>query len=99
MTHLLLEYRLSEDYLQRRPEFRAEHLALLEDCAQRGELVLAGAVPDPFDKALFVWREDAADAVPEFVAADPYIRHGLVESWQVRTWNTVVGAAMALTAD
>lgn len=96
MTHLLLEYRLSEDYLERRPEFRAEHLALLEDCAQRGELLLAGAVPDPFDKAVFVWREDTGEAVDRFVAADPYIRHGLVEAWQVRTWNTVVGSAMAL---
>ena len=99
MTHLLLEYRLSDDYLARRPEFRAEHLALLEEAAQRGELVLGGAVPDPFDKAVMVWREDAAEAVHQFVAVDPYIRHGLVESWQVRTWNTVVGAAMALSAD
>lgn len=95
MTHLLLEYQLSADYLERRPEFRAEHLALLEDSAQRGELILAGAVPDPFDRALFVWREDAAEVIEKFVSADPYVRHGLVSSWQVRTWNTVVGSAMA----
>jgi len=95
MTHLLLEYRLSADYLERRPEFRAEHLAMLEECARRGELVLAGAVPDPFDRAVMVWREDADEVIERFVAADPYVRHGLVESWQVRTWNTVVGAAMS----
>jgi uncharacterized protein len=95
VTHLLLEYQLSADYLERRPEFRAEHLALLEDCAQRGELILAGAVPDPFDRAVFVWSENAAEVIEEFVAIDPYVRHGLVSSWQVRTWNTVVGSAMA----
>jgi uncharacterized protein YciI len=94
VTHLLLEYRLSADYLERRPEFRGEHLALLEACAQRGELVLGGAVPDPFDRAVFVWREDAAEVIENFVSADPYVRHGLVESWQVRTWNTAVGSAM-----
>jgi uncharacterized protein YciI len=95
MTHLMLEYKLSADYLERRGEFRAEHLGLLEGCAQRGELVLGGAVPDPFDKAVMVWREDAAETIEQFVSADPYVRHGLVESWQVRTWNTVVGSAMA----
>lgn len=95
MTHLLLEYYLSADYLERRSQFRAEHLALLEAAAQRGELVLAGAVPDPFDRAVMVWREDTADEIDRFVAADPYVRHGLVESWQLRTWNTVVGSAMS----
>lgn len=95
MTHLLLEYRLSPDYLERRPEFRAEHVALLQAAAQRGELLLGGALPDPFDRALMVWSEGATEAVESFVAADPYVHHGLVESWQVRTWNTVVGSAVA----
>jgi len=95
MTHLLLEYHLSADYIERRPEFRAEHLALLEACTQRGELVLAGALPDPFDRAVMVWREDSAEAINRFIAADPYVRHGLISSWQVRTWNTVIGSAMA----
>lgn len=94
MTHLLLEYRLSAEYLERRPEFRAEHLALLEAATQRGELILGGALPDPFDRALMVWREDAVEAIETFVAADPYVRHGLVESWTVRLWNTVIGSAM-----
>jgi uncharacterized protein YciI len=95
MTHLLLEYRLAGEYLERRPEFRAEHLALLEAATQRGEFVLGGALPDPFDRAVLVWREDAREALDRFVEVDPYVRHGLVESWQVRTWNTVVGTAMA----
>lgn len=94
MTHLVLEYRLSADYLERRPEFRGEHLALLEAATQRGVFVLGGALPDPFDRAVMVWTEDAAEDIEAFVAADPYVRHGLVESWQVRTWNTVVGTAM-----
>jgi uncharacterized protein YciI len=96
MTHLLLDYSLSADFVARRPEFRAEHLGLLEAATQRGELVLGGALPDPFDHAFMVWRADAAEAIETFVAADPYVRHGLVESWQVRTWNTVIGSAMAV---
>lgn len=94
MTHVLLEYTLASDYLERRAEFRAEHLALLEAGVGRGEMVLAGALPDPFDKALFVWTEGSEDAAKAFVDADPYIANGLVTGWTVRTWNTAIGTAM-----
>ncbi len=94
MTHLLLEYSLADDYLDRRGEFRDEHLGLLNAAVARGELVLAGAIADPYDVALLTWREDAQAAIEAFVAADPYVANGVVTSWRVRTWNTVVGTAM-----
>jgi uncharacterized protein YciI len=94
MTHVLLEYTLADDYLERRSEFRAEHLALLEAAAARGELVLAGALPDPFDKALFVWTEGSEPAVKAFVEADPYVLNGLITGTRIRAWNTAVGSAM-----
>src|SRR3954471_7501786 len=95
VTHVLLTYTLADDYLERRAEFRAEHLGLAESAVARGELVLAGAVADPYDKSLFVWREDAAAAAEAFVKADPYVANGLVLAWEIRTWNTMVGTAMA----
>lgn len=95
MTHVLLEYTLAVDYLERRAEFRAGHLELLEGPAATGELLLAGALADPFDRSLFVWREDALPAAEAFVAADPYIAHGLVTSWRIRTWNTAIGSALS----
>ena len=95
MTHVLLTYTLADDYLDRRGGFRPEHLGLAEAAVGRGELVLAGAVADPSDRALFVWREDAAAAAEAFAKADPYVANGLVLSWEVRTWNTVVGTALA----
>lgn len=94
MTHLLLEYTLAADYLERRADFRAEHLALLEGPAASGEMLLAGALADPFDRSLFVWREDSAGAAEAFVAADPYVTHGLVTSWRIRIWNTAMGSAL-----
>lgn len=94
MTHLLLEYSHAEDYLARRGEFREGHLALLQAATERGELILAGAVADPYDVGLYIWREDARAAIDAFVAADPYRANGLVTAWRVRTWNTAVGTAM-----
>jgi uncharacterized protein len=48
---VVLEYALVEDYLERRAALREEHLALARAAHERGELLLAGALPDPFDRA------------------------------------------------
>ncbi|MGY1717448.1 YciI-like protein [Blastococcus sp. SYSU DS0552] len=88
--HLVLEYVLAEDYLDRRTALRADHLALAQAAHERGELLLAGALPDPYDRALLVWTAPR-EAVEGFVAQDPYVAHGLVSAWSIRPWNVVVG--------
>ena len=88
--YLVLEYALVEDYLERRAALREEHLALARAAHGRGELLLAGALPDPYDRALLVWTAPR-EMVEQFVAADPYVRHGLVTAWTIRDWNVVVG--------
>jgi uncharacterized protein YciI len=89
--HHLLVYDLAADYLDRRSQFRAEHLALATAAHDRGELLLGGALADPTDRAVLVFRGAGPGPAEAFAAADPYVRHGLVTGWQVRRWNTVVG--------
>jgi uncharacterized protein YciI len=87
---LVLEYTLAADYLERRAALRDEHLGLARAAHERGELLLAGALPDPYDRALLVWTAPR-EVVERFAAADPYVVHGLVSGWTVREWNVVVG--------
>jgi len=87
--HHLLVYDLAPDYLERRATFRAEHLALAAEAAARGALLLGGALADPASHALLLFAD--ADAAEAFARADPYVAHGLVTAWRVRTWNTVAG--------
>ena len=89
----LLEYDLVTDYIERRAEFREAHLALATEAAQRGELVLGGALADHPDRALLVWRVADRAIIEEFVRGDPYVINGLVRSWSIRPWNVVVGTA------
>ena len=89
----LLEYVLVADYLERRSEFREDHLALATEAAQRGELVLGGALADPADRAILVWRVADQGIVDQFVRADPYVMNGLVRSWSIRSWTVVIGTA------
>ncbi len=85
----LLLYDLVDDYLERRAPLRPEHLALVEAAHARGEIVMAGALADPPDTAVLVFR--SSSAAEEFVTHDPYVKEGLVVAWRVRQWNVVVG--------
>jgi len=89
--HYLLIYHLSPDYLERRVEFRNEHLSLAWDAHKSGELMLGGALQEPADRAYLLFKGDSAEAAEQFAKNDPYVKNGLVEKWEVRPWMTVVG--------
>lgn len=89
--HYLLIYELADDYLQRRQDFRAAHLELAWKAKETLGLKLAGALAEPADQAILMFECDSADSVEFFAKADPYVKNGLVKSWKVRQWNTVVG--------
>jgi uncharacterized protein len=93
--HYLLLYDVASDYLERRAAFRDEHLALGWQAHERGELVLGGALAEPADGAVLLFRGDSPAAAEAFARADPYVRHGLVTRWRVRPWTTVIGADAA----
>ena len=87
----LLLYDLVDDYLERRVPLRERHLGLARVSQGRGELLMAGAFADPVDGAALVFRTDDVSVIEAFVAADPYVREGLVRSWAIRPWTVVVG--------
>jgi uncharacterized protein YciI len=91
--HYLLLYDVTPDYLERRGTFRNDHLALAWAAQGRGELVLAGALAEPADGAVFLFQGESPAAAQAFAEADPYVKNGLVARWRVRPWTTVVGDA------
>lgn len=95
MAHYLMIYELADDYLDRRERFRAAHLAHAWAAAERGELLLGGALADPADEAILLFSAAGPAVAEAFADADPYVRAGLVKSWRVRRWTTVVGEGAA----
>jgi len=95
MKHFLLMYDTVPEYLERRGEFRSAHLTLARAAQERGELVLGGALADPVDGAILLFKGESADVARTFAESDPYVRNGLVRSWRVREWTTVVGDGAA----
>jgi uncharacterized protein YciI len=93
MPYFVLRYdSVVDDYVSRRAPFRTEHLRMLADLHARGHVVMGGAVGDPPEGALIVFRSESPALVEQFVAADPYVRNGLIRSWRIQPWNVVIGA-------
>jgi uncharacterized protein len=91
MPYFALFYEVVDDFVARRAPFRDEHLLLAREAHLRGDLALAGALAEPADGALLIFRGPSPDAANTFAERDPYVRHGLVKHWKVRPWTVVVG--------
>ena len=91
MQYFAVIYYVVEDFVRLRSQYREEHLGLVKEANNRGELIMAGAFTDPTDRALFVFRASDKSVVENFVRSDPYVTNGLVTRWEVRPWNVVIG--------
>jgi len=91
MHHFLLFYGFAPDYKARRADYRDQHLPLAWAASEQGELILAGALTDPLDTGVLLFKAENAAVAEDFARADPYVINGLVTAWHVREWITAVG--------
>jgi uncharacterized protein len=91
MTYYAMFYDVVDDFVARRSPYRDEHLRLAREAHRRGELLLAGALTEPADRALLVFRASGSSVVEDFARHDPYVTKGLVTRWEVRPWAVVIG--------
>lgn len=89
--HYLLFYEVGDDYVSRRAEFRGVHLEKAWEASERGELVLGGALANPVDGAVLLFKGDSPEVAEKFARTDPYVTSGIVKRWYVREWTTVAG--------
>lgn len=91
MGYFALIYDVVDDFVARRAPFREEHLRIAREAHARGDLVLGGALGNPANRALLVFRTADRSTVEEFARHDPYVARGLVERWEVLPWTVVIG--------
>jgi uncharacterized protein len=97
MGYYALFYEVVDDFVERRVLYREEHLRLAREAHRNGEIVLAGALAEPADGALLIFRGESPEVATSFAQHDPYVRHGLVRNWEVRPWTVVIGGDSAST--
>jgi len=93
MNYYVLIYDVVDDFLARRAACRDGHLRMAREAHARGEIVLAGALADPPDRALLIFLTTDKTVVENFARQDPYVANGLVVRWTIRPWSVVVGNA------
>lgn len=91
MRYFALIYYAAPDFVTRRQPLRQEHLRLVNEAHARGELTHGGALGDPPDRALLVFRAADRRAAEAFARRDPYVTQGLVQKWEVQPWAIVCG--------
>ena len=64
------------------------HRARLMAFHERGDLLLVGTFSDPPTGAMAVFPSRAA--AEEFMADDPFVRHGVVGRRRVREWDEIL---------
>lgn len=89
--YYLLIYRTVENYVEKRAPFRAEHLNYSGEAHARGELFMGGALADPVDSAILIFKAESPAVVETFARNDPYVKAGLIKEWSVRPWTVVIG--------
>jgi uncharacterized protein len=55
----------------------------------KGKLILAGALIEPVDGGLLVFKGASVEEIESFVASDPYVQNGIVANSSVRPLATV----------
>jgi hypothetical protein len=87
--HYILFYDVVDDYVAKRAQYHDPHLQHVRRAYERGDLILAGALAEPVDGAMLVFRGSSPEMAEEFAKTDPYVINGLVTAWRVRKWMTV----------
>lgn len=84
----VLFYDLAEGAEARAQEHFPAHSARFAAFHERGLLLMVGPFTDPPTGAMGVFT--SREAVEEFMADDPFVRHGVAAAPRVREWNEVL---------
>ncbi len=89
MKYYAMFYEVVDDFVAKRAPFREQHLRLVAEAHERGELVLAGALAEPADRTLLIFLVKDESQVVGFAERDPYVKNGLVKKYEIRPWTVV----------
>lgn len=89
--YILLTLDYVDDMLDKRGPHREEHIAGARKAHEEGKCAMAGALTDPVDTGVFVFKNVDAAYVERFVQNDAYYKAGLVPTYSIRPWMVVVG--------
>jgi uncharacterized protein YciI len=91
LASFLVMYHYVPDMETRRTPHRAAHLAWLKEHAAAGRLILAGAIQDPVDSAVLIFRGADILDIRRLLLDDPYAAGNLIDGLTVRPIGLAIG--------
>jgi uncharacterized protein len=88
MVKYVLFYELADGAAALAQQHFPAHSARLTAFHERGLLLMVGTFADPPVGAMAVFTSQ--EAAEEFMADDPFLRHGVVGAHRVREWDEVL---------
>ncbi|KFM26483.1 hypothetical protein F751_2701 [Auxenochlorella protothecoides] len=92
-TYHVLQYKFVPDMETKRAPVRQAHLDYLKNLADEKKLAMGGALVEPLDSSLLIFRNISKEEVEKIAVEDPYTKGDLVAEWTVRRYMRVVGDA------
>jgi uncharacterized protein len=89
--YYILFYKTVDNYIEKRVPYREEHLKLANASHADGKIVMAGALAEPADSAVLIFKGDSPAVAEDFARNDPYVKNGVIAEWNVRPWTVVIG--------
>ncbi len=87
----ILHYEYTDNVIEKRAPHRSAHLAYISTFQKKGSLVLGGAVGVPPTSGLLIFRSLSVDEIKRVAENDPYVKNGVVTSFEVKPYIAVVG--------
>ncbi len=84
----VLLYRSAPDVMEKAPVHFPAHKQRLDAFQRRGDLIAVGTWADPREGSMAVFRTRAA--AEEFARDDPFVKNGVVASFEIKDWNEVL---------
>lgn len=87
MRHVLF-YDLAPDAMALAQQHYPAHHERIREFHERGLMLLVGTFSDEPVGAMAVFTD--REAVEEFMADDPFVRHGVVGAHRIREWDEIL---------
>lgn len=81
-----------EGAAEKRAPFREAHLANLRELHAAGKIAMGGALLEPMDQGLLIFRAEGKEEIEAALAKDSYALNGIWTRIVIREWSVVVGA-------
>jgi len=90
MTHIL-KYQFHADYLNLRTPHRIDHFDYIKAYIDNNRLILGGATEADPPEGIIIFHKMEKEEIQDFAEHDPYVKNGVVVSYQIVKWNVIAG--------